>query len=177
MVKNNKLINGKRGQIMGMPYSVFFSIILILCFMVAAFIAIKIFWCPWCEDCTLSDSGMTGLFKDDLKTTIDDVWNSAGGDRPFKVQLPDKTDYVCFFDDSKAGIGEFSAFENDFKKMGGGNVYLQPARTACEGFKYFVLRHIDIAETTKTENPLCIENNQEMWIKSEHGGPVQIYKK
>jgi len=176
-MKNNKLINRKKGQIIGMPYSIFFSIILIFCFIAAAFIAIKIFWCPWCEDCTLSDSGMEGLFKDDLKTTIDDVWNSAGGDRPFKVSLPDKIDYVCFFDDSKDGSGVNEAFANEFKKMGGGNVYLQPTRNACKGFKYFVLSHINIAETTKSENPLCIKNNEEMWIKSEHGGPVTVYKK
>jgi len=170
-------VKNKRAQMMAMPYSVIFSILLIVFFIVVAFIAIKIFWCPWCKDCTLSDSASEGLFKDDLKTAIDDVWNSAGGDKPFKVKLPDKIDYVCFFDDSRDGMGQYLDFAKEFKKMGGGNIYLQPTRNACEGFKYFIFKHIDILETTKTENPFCIENNAELWIKSEHGGPVQIYRK
>lgn len=170
-------MNNKKAQMLGMPFSVIMSIFLIVFFIIAAFIAIKIFWCPWCSDCTLSDSASEGLFKDDLQNAVDNVWNSAGGDMGLKVKLPDKIDRVCFFQYSGNVKGKFANFSNEIKRIGEGNVYLLPVRNACKGFKYFTLKHVNIEETVKIDNPACIENGKEIGIKSERGGLVVIYGK
>jgi len=169
----------KRAQLFGMPYSVIFSIFLIVFFIIAAFIAIKTFWCPWCKtECTFSDQSQEGLFKDDLQSAVNDVWNSAGADRPLKINLPSKVEMICFLDYSEdIGKGEKSSLFSGLKNVGKGNVYLYPARYSCSGFKVFTINHINITETTETSNPLCIENGKEIGIKSEHGGLVIIYGK
>ncbi len=165
-----------KAQLFGMPYSVIFSIFLIIFFIITAWIAIKIFWNPGC-DCAFSDQANEGLFKDELKISVDDVWNSAGGDKAFKITLPDKIEKVCFVDYNDDGIGLNKNLLSEFKRTGNGNVYLYPGRCACSGFKFWTANHINITETTKQENPLCIENNKEMRITSEHGGFVKIYRK
>lgn len=167
----------KRGQqIFGMQFGVIFSVILIVFFIVAAFIAIKIFWNPSC-DCSFSDQSQEGLFKDDLQTVINDVWNSAGADRAFKIRLPSKIEYVCFMDFYNTGMGEKESFLRELKKSGEANVYLYPSKCACSGFKTMEIKHINITETTKSENPLCIKNGQDAGIKSAHGGLVVVYEK
>jgi len=167
----------KRGQqIFGMGFGMIFSVILIVFFIIAAFIAIKIFWNPGC-DCAFSDQSQEGLFKGDMQTVVDDVWNSAGADRAFKIRLPSKIEYVCFMDFQSTGRGEKESFFKELRKAGEGNTYLYPIKCACEGFRTFSLKHINITETVKINNPLCIKNGADAGIISEHGGLVRIYEK
>ncbi len=173
----NILGSCKRSQLFGMPFSVIFSIFLIIFFIIAAFIAVKIFWCPWCKDCTFYDQSQEGMLKEDLQRAIDEVWNSAGSDMPLKISLPSKIEKVCFLNYGGDGDGKNSALFDELKGAGNGNVYLYPTRNACDGFRYMNLKHVNITETTKTENPLCVDNGDEFWIKSEHGGLVKIYYK
>lgn len=174
MIKRGKMKN--KAQLLGMPYSVIFSIFLIVFFIIAAWIAIKMFWNPGC-DCALSDQSQEGLFKEDLQTAIDDVWNSAGADRNFKINLPDKIKKVCFMNYDSAARGKDTGLFKELKNGGRGNLYLYPLKCACEGFKVITLKHININDTAKTDNPLCFDNGKELWIKTDRGGPVQIYKK
>ena len=167
----------KRGQqIFGMSFGMIFSIILIIFFIVGAWIAIKIFWNPGCE-CSFSDQSLEGIFKTDLQAVIDDSWNSAGADRSFKISLPSKITYLCFMNYDDSSRGEQASFFKELKKYTQGNAYLYPPKCACSGFRSMTLKHINITQTVKSENPLCIANGKEMGIRTETGGPVEIYKK
>lgn len=167
---------GKKGQLFGMPYAVIFSIFLIVFFLIAAWIGIKMFWNPGCE-CAFSDQSQEGMFKQDLQNKIDNVWNSAGADTFLKINLPGKIEKVCFMDYDSGERGTSSSLFREIKNGGRGNVYLYPLRCACTGFKVMTLRHINITETTQGNNPLCIDNGKDIWIKSERGGFVKAYKK
>lgn len=161
-----KNLQDKRGQqIFGMPFSMIFSIILIIFFIVAAFIAISIFWSP--TKCALSDNAQEGLFKQDLQDAVNEVWNSAGGQRDFKIDLPSKIDKICFLDFSESAIGVDSSLAAELKKFGSGNLYLYPGKKACEGFRAITIEHLDIEKITDSRNPLCFDNSKSLTIKKE----------
>lgn len=168
---------GKRGQLFGMPYAVIFSIILIVFFIIAAWIAIKYFVSPGC-DCSLSDQAQEGLFKDGLQGAIDDVWNSAGSDKKFTINLPGKIEEVCFMDaTTQSGTGDNASYFKTLRNSGMGNTYLYPVKCACAGFKSMTLKHININETVKKGNPTCFKNGADFWITNNRGGPVTVYEK
>jgi hypothetical protein len=167
---------GKKSQLFGMPFSIIFSIFLIIFFLIAAWVGIKIFWSPGC-DCAFSDQSQEGMFKDNFQIAIDDVWNSAGADRNFKINLPSKIERVCFMDYNSIARGTSDSLFKELRNGGSGNMYLYPLKCACTGFKVLTMKHINITDTTKTNNPLCIDNGKELWISTSRGGPVKIYTK
>lgn len=177
------MINSKRGnkkgqEVFGMPYSVIFSILLIVFFIAAAWIAIRYFWCPWTGcPCTLSDQSQEGFLKDGLQGAIEDVWHSEGSDRNFTINLPPKIEKICFFDFNAAAVGPDSQIARDLKRAGSGNLYLYPIGDACSGFRVMTLSHVNITKTTASANPLCFDNGNDLWIDNNRGSIVRIYKK
>lgn len=165
---NIKRVN-KRGQILGMPFSVIFSIILIVCFIVAAIIAIKIFWNP--VGCGTSDEFQEGLFKENLQSIINDVWNSDSASLAFNISLPGKISRVCFLDSTKAKKGKDSEFYDELIRVGRkNNIFLYPPKVACEDFRAFKLEHIDIENITSSANPYCIDARKSIWLEQEFYG-------
>lgn len=156
-------MQNKRGQLFGLPFGIIFSIILIVFFMISAWIAISVFWSP--TKCAFSDTAQEGLFVSDLKDAVRDVWNSQGAERKFKIILPGKIDKICFFDYSKNGKGKNAEYSDELKRFGNGNLYLYPVKKACQEFRVINLEHIDIGKITEKNNPYCIDNGKNVTLK------------
>jgi len=160
----------KRGQILGLPFSVIFSIILIIFFIVAAIIAISIFWNP--NKCAFSDRTQEGQFKLDLQSAIDDAWNSERSGSDFKISLPGKISHVCFFDPGKKAMGKNGNLSKELELYSEGkknNLYLYPPQNGCEEFRGIIIEHINLEEITKQNNPYCVENSGKAIFRIEKG--------
>jgi hypothetical protein len=157
----------RKAEIMGLSFNMIFSIILIIVFIVVAWIAIKIFWNP--SECALLDRSQEGIFKTDLQNAINDAWNSETTNSEFKITLPGKIQYVCFLNFDSTKTGSYTEFVNDMTLFGRGNLYLYPSKKACDGFRSLTLQHINIEEITKNENPYCVENKNNAKLKIEKG--------
>jgi len=155
----------KRGQLFGIPFSMIFSILLIIFFIVAAGIAIKVVWDPW-GGCGIAQQAQQGQFKDKLQDVVSQVWNSAGSDYPnFKIDLPSGIKSVCFLDYNSAKIGKDANLYYNLTKSGEGNLYLNPAKKACKSFRVMKIEHINITKITEKNNPYCVGNNKNLTIK------------
>lgn len=162
-------MNTKGQGIMGLPFSMIFSIILIIFFVIAAIIAIKIFWNP--NACAFSDQSQESLFLENLRTVVQEVWNSDRSDSDFAIKLPTKITKVCFMDTTKTAKGKNSALYDELQlySQGKNNLYLYPGKKACEGFRGINLEHVNTAEITKLENPYCIENTKDPKFRIQKG--------
>ena len=78
-------------QTMGLPFGVIFSIILIVVFIVIAFIAIRHF---------LDIEGCAGVgqFYEELQRKVDEAWVSQSSEFDVEINLPGGIDKVCFAD-------------------------------------------------------------------------------
>lgn len=93
------LVKSKRSQqLFGMPFSVIFSIFLIVIFLVVAFFAIKYVW-------GIFGSLNTADFIDSLGGDVESARNSAFSSNTFEGNLPPEIEYVCFADLSKESSG------------------------------------------------------------------------
>ena len=161
---NIKRVKKSQG-IMGLPFSVIFSIILIVFFIITAIIAIKLFWNP--AGCGFSEQAQEATFKQDLQNAVDDAWYSDRSSSDFKINLPGQIEKVCFLDINKAEKGKNSELYDSLilYSQNKNNFYLYPANKACEGFRGLIIEHVNISETTKQENPLCFENSGSLKIE------------
>lgn len=159
----------KKADVLGLSFGMIFSILLIIFFIIAAWIAIKMIWNP--NECALSDQSQEGMFKSELEGAILDAWNSDKTGREFKISLPAKVSHVCFLDANKEPRGEFEDFYNELSlySEGENNLYLYPPKKACDGFRALAIQHINVSEITKTNNPYCISNKNKPTLKLEKG--------
>lgn len=162
---NSNFVKSKRSQgIMGLPFSVIFSIFLIIFFIVIAFIAIKYFL-GW------SSCGNVGLFLEDFQNEVDDLWKNDGSFE-FSSTLPSGIEYVCFanFSDRKSSVGIESDIYDEFKAYEGrqlynSNMFLYPIEKACD-MEFKTINHMEFSGG----NPLCIPvENGKIKIKLEKG--------
>jgi len=162
-------MNKKAQEVLGLSFGMIFSILLIIFFIVAAWIAIKMFWNP--NECALSDQSQEGIFKSEFQGAINDAWNSEKTSRDFKISLPAKISHVCFLDMNKEPSGEFEDFYNELSlySEGENNLYLYPPKKACTGFRALAIQHINASEITKNSNPHCIENKNNPNLRLEKG--------
>lgn len=134
---------------MGMPFGMIFAILLIIVFVVIAFIAIKGFL----------DIGRTsgvGMFYDELQDAIDDAWKGQSSEVAFKINLPSNIEKVCFGNLTQ-GIDsgpEYNAIRD--YDVYNANIFLVPPEYA-EGMAWKLIEHIDIARTTEGNNPYCVD--------------------
>jgi len=140
-------------QSIGMSFGTIFSIILIIFFVVIAFIVIKYFL--GLQKCT-----QIGIFLDDIQNEIDTAWNSEKSEFAFNPSLPSNLEYVCFANLSKSldyeGIlGEIS-MDIGLYEGTGANLFLYPTINACD-IPYHTVNHIDLDEMIGAQNPYCIE--------------------
>ena len=153
-MKRGKLKKGKKAQsAFGMSFGMIFSIILIIFFVVVAFIAIKSFL-------KSKDCAQIGIFLDDFQTEVDETWNSQKSDFEFKGILPSKMEYVCFADLSQ-DITATGEMENIGEKLGVyegniANLFFYPIGSACN-MVYHEIDHLDIDKIILDKNnPYCI---------------------
>lgn len=165
MIKRGKI--NKKGQgVMGIPFSIIFSIILIVVFISVAIIAIKVFWNP--GGCGTNELSKTTFFKQDFQDKINEAWTSdefsISGENGFKIELPGAVDFVCFLDTASPQKNS-EVKKSDLDLYGDGPVYLYPGQKACDNFAGLNIQHIDIKKVTAKENPLCIENGERIDIE------------
>jgi len=145
----------KRGQVMGLPFGVIFSILITIFIIIAAFTGIKYFL-------NLKKCTDTGLFFSDLQSEIDRAWNTQASNFSFKSTLPQDVEYVCFANFTKSFSGnsnERKIFDELKKYPQEGNLFLYPKPKKCSFSKE--IKHINM---TDMRNPYCIKNSDKIEI-------------
>jgi hypothetical protein len=169
----NQLLKCKRSQqLFGMPFSVIFSIILIVAILVVAFYVIGKFL-------DFQRCAEAGTFLNDLDKAVKEAYESSSydtGDKPFTRPLPSGVKQVCIVDLSKEGSTEEErAMIEELNRYANldSNVFLYPPREACSEGRS---RHINYIE----EKPFyCFNVNDgkvQIRIKREYTGKVQLLK-
>lgn len=142
----------KAQNVLGMPFSVIFSIILIVFFIVIAFIVIRAFL-------DSKNCAQEGIFIDNLKEDVKKAWNEAKNEFTFKADLPTGIDYVCFVDFESNLKGPHSnddvAWNIGVYTDSGSNLVFYPREKGCNMPHHFI-DHLDIEAITTVENPYCI---------------------
>ena len=154
---------GKRAQF-EISFSMIFSIILMIAFVVVAFYAISYFLkFKSCAD--------TGLFKESLQNNINNVWNSDSNTYTFSDSLPTSIQYLCFADMKKSSSGIYKEYFVEFQKLGllTSNMFFYPTKKACSGSSAFKIEHINISHITSSNNPYCIKNSGKIELILEKG--------
>jgi hypothetical protein len=140
----------KSQQSIGMSFGMIFSIILIIFFLLTAFFAIRAFLNS--RDCT-----QVGMFLKDFDSEVTNTWDSQGVSTEFKRSLPSKIDYVCFADLSEPQKGDFKDVyeEMSIYTVHDADLFFYPKGSSCK-IPYKKIKHLDMPEITKTDNPYCI---------------------
>ena len=149
----------KKGQIFGMSFTTIFSILLIIAFIIIAFIAIRYFL-------GIGECSEVGLFYRDLQEEVDDIY--FGGqvvDKGFEIKLPSGIGKVCF-----ANLSEKITNQEDYSAMDAGNknhnVFLVLFQKACN-LGSNKINHINMTEITKNSNPWCVDVSRELRLKKD----------
>jgi uncharacterized protein (UPF0333 family) len=142
------LFKSKRSQ-MEMSFGFIFSMILIVVFIVVAFIAIKAFLGVQCNVGTSN-------FLYNLQQEVDRIYAGAGEDTTFKGTVSGncKIDYICFFNPEIGQSGKFTQIYDDLNGnvIGGHNLYFYPIKQA--DIPSIKLNHINM--TSFDSNPHCV---------------------
>ena len=153
--RDNKFSKQKKAQggIFGIGFGMIFSIILIIFFVIVAFIAIKAFL-------DTQRCAQIGLFVEDFQSEIDKTWNSQNSNFEFKSRLPNKLRYVCFADLSEdvtaTGITGDIGRELGVYRGHIANMFLYPTEPACN-MVFHEIEHLDIDKIISNQNnPYCI---------------------
>ncbi len=146
-----------------MSFGVIFSIILIVAFIVVAYVVIRHFL--ELKDCTL-----VANFYEKLQNEVDSVWKSQSADQAFESILPTGIAYVCFADMAKpersAPAGVYTAFKRNLIVRH--NTFFYPSRKSC-GLASKEILHIDLQNITKNKNPYCIASDGKVAFRLEKG--------
>ena len=143
---------------MGMPFSMIFAIILIVVFVVIAFIAVGHFL----------DIGRTsgvGMFYDELQKAVNDAMKGQFEESSFDIDLPSNIDSVCFANLSaeitNPGV-EYEAIR--YSDIYDANVFLVPPQNA-EGMEWKLIDRINVSKITANRNPYCVDVDDGFTIK------------
>jgi hypothetical protein len=163
-------LHTKRGQqTMSLPFGMIFAIILIAVFFVVAIIAINNFL-------NLGKCYGVGDFYDSLQEEVNLAWRSQTYDSSINIKLPSGISELCFANLTNP-ISNPSGTYDEIKnyEVYGANTFLIPPEKACE-IPYKNLKHINLAEITKQENPYCISAQNEIRIVKEFGARDVVVK-
>ena len=152
----------KKAQILGIQFSMIFSIILIIAFIAVAIYAIIMFL-------NIQKCSNIGLFKDDLQKEINRAWAGDEASFFYDYDLPGSIDEVCFIDSSSNFAGNNKEQYDKIKKLGYVNInlFFYLTNTGCESI--FELEHIDIEKITIDENPYCVSSQGKLKIEKNFG--------
>jgi hypothetical protein len=151
-------MRGKRGQhTMSLPFGLIFSIILIVVFVVIAFIAVKYFL-------GIGSCSEIGLFYDDFQSEINNAMSAQEYSDVYELTLPSGITRVCF-----ANLSETITNAEDYEFIKNyylyeANVFLLPPEKACN-MPYKFIQKLNIAAITSSMNPYCVEVSRELRIK------------
>lgn len=149
---------GKRGQqLMSMPFEIIFSIILIVAFIVVAFIAINHFL-------SLGKCAGVGQFYEDFQAKINSAYSSQMSDFNYSLSLPSGIEKVCFgnLTDTITNQGDYELLTN--YEYYGANVFLIPAEKACD-MPYKSIANLDVGKIIVNGNPYCVDASSTIKIK------------
>lgn len=158
-----KRMNKKAQEVLGMSFSMIFSILLIIAFLAVAIYAIIYF-------ISFKNCSLQSIFINDLKEDVNTVWNSASKSQDFSRNLPTGIQQFCFIDFSKS-INNLDEVYDDLKRYEGkdANLFLYPSKKAYCRLAYYKIEHIDLEKITELKNPYCIENNGKPVLKLSKG--------
>lgn len=150
---------------MKLSFGMIFSIILIIVFLAFAFYVIKLL----IESQSKSE---VLIFKEDLQNDIDRIWRGSGS-LTQEYNLPKKIEMACFVDFSVSSKGKNQDLYRNLKKVYNEfeNLIFYPIGSA-QGLNAAEIKHINLEEITKTENPYCIDNldgEVKLIIKRDYG--------
>ena len=141
---------------MQLSFGMLFSIMLIIIFIIFAFYTINIFLG------TQKDLNFGKLFND-VQRDVDKIWRSTESLKEFEYVIPKEIDRACFIDFGPGArlSGPATDIYNDLGRISSrqGNFVLYSIKDS-DGYssrKFKDIEHIDIGETTSSENPLCFE--------------------
>lgn len=143
------LKNKKSQSIMGMPFSVIFSILLIVFIIAASFFAIKYFL-------NIQKSAQVGLFIDEFKSEISESWNADKLVNSKEFFVYSSLEYICFINATKPFSYSAGSVEEEILKdfdtylYEDKNFIIYPFEKA-EGFAFNKIDKISIPNT----NPYC----------------------
>ncbi len=149
----------KAQQTMGLPFSLIFSIILIIIFFVVAFFVIQHFL-------DFNNCSSLGLFYDDLQNNIDEAWQSQSSDFEITPALPSNIKKICLANLSATITNTEDYEEIKFLDVYEANLFVIPTENTCN-MPYKNLKHLNIIEITKTSNPLCFTSDEKITIKKD----------
>lgn len=151
LANNNIKSKSKRSQEMfGLSFGMIFAVILIIFFVLVAFIVIKNFLCT-------RDQAQTGMFFSNLNTKVKGAWDSGDITSKYSIDLPTKIEAVCFanlsadnFNSKSVVGGAIQRFDPD------DNLFLYAPKKTCFDLTSYYIEHINLEKITEEENPFCI---------------------
>ena len=151
----------KRAQeTMGMPFGLIFTIMLIVLFIVIAFIVIKHF-------VSIGDCAKVGLFYNNFQTKVNEALESQSfSNVTFAVSLPSGVKKVCFGNLTAeiTNPADFDAIH--FYQFQDANMFLSPPEQACD-MPYKLIKYINITRITSSSNPYCVDVSKGLQIKKD----------
>jgi len=151
-------LNNKKGQqTMGLPFGMIFALILIVVFIVFAFIAIGGFL-------DIEPVIEVGLFYDELQAAVDDARSGQYTEADFKIDLPSGIEKVCFANLSARITPGKDADALDKYEVYDANVFLIPPQ-AAGNLEFKLIRYINITKITESKNPYCVSVDVDLRIK------------
>jgi len=164
----------KHGQeVFGMPFTVIFSIIIIIAVLFTAFFVIR--WFLDFQRCS-----QAGLFLNDLEKAVKEAYESSfsdTGDKPFTRALPSSVKLVCIADLSKEGsTEEEKEMLLEFERYAdpNSNVFLYPSRGVCTEASSKKIAYLEEKEGVYCFN--VKEGKVEIRIKRDYEGKVQLLR-
>jgi len=161
--------HNKKAQIMGVPFQIIFSLILIAAFIYAAMIGIRYF-------IGTSNHAKINLFIGELSGDVENAWLATEISQEYEFSLPSGIKYVCFSEPNtltKAMLNssecpEFEMYVSNFKDKNMNMFFCPPeeawkvdapinALISCKGKNCLQFN----------KNPYCIKNTGKIKIKLE----------
>ena len=146
---------GDKGQIK-LSFGMIFSIILIIIFVAFAGYAImKLF--------DFQNVITAGQFINNLQEDIDKIWTGGVGSQEISYSVPQKAETICFIDYGSSERGDVDG-RDLYEELQRGfvqneNLFFYPSGSS-DMRNGFNIRHIDLAEITRENNPLCFDVNK-----------------
>ena len=143
---------------MGMPFGVIFAIILIVVFVVIAFIAIGYFL-------DIGECSGVGMFYDELQNVVREATRGQSSEVGFDIDLPSGIKFVCFANLSAEitnhGV-EYDAIRN--YDVYDANVFLVPPEKTCN-MQWKLIDRINVSRITESSNPYCVDVDDGFVVK------------
>lgn len=143
--------NKKAQEIFGLSFGMIFAVILIIFFVIIAFIVIK----GWIET---RDCAKTGIFFSELNNKVKDAWDSGDITSRYPIDIPTQVEAVCFANLTETFTGTNKAVGDEIVTYDtNDNLFLYaPKKTKCDFSSYYI-ENLDLEKITASENPYCIK--------------------